>query len=46
MAAEAYTLTLRPEYPALLDFDWSRSIVEWDPERFVDLQYLKAAGLQ
>jgi hypothetical protein len=37
MAAEAYTLTVRPDYPGLLDFDWSRSIVEWDPERFVDL---------
>ena len=37
MAAEAYSLTLRPEYPALLELDWSRSIVEWDEERFVEL---------
>jgi hypothetical protein len=39
MAAEAYTLTVRPDHPALLDLDWSRSILEWDDRRFVDLPH-------
>src|ERR1700730_495222 len=39
MAAEAYTLTVRPDHPALLDLDWSQSIVEWDDDRFVDLPH-------
>jgi hypothetical protein len=39
MAADAYTLTVRPDHPALLDLDWSRSIVEWDDERLVDLPH-------
>jgi len=39
VAAEAYTLTVRPDHPALLDLDWSQSIVEWDDGRFVDLPH-------
>jgi hypothetical protein len=39
MATETYTLTVRPEYPALLDLNWSLSILEWKDERFVDLPH-------
>jgi hypothetical protein len=39
MAADAYTLTVRPDHPALIDIDWSRSIVEWDDQRLVDLPH-------
>jgi hypothetical protein len=39
MATEAYTFTVRPDYPALLDLNWNRSIVEWDDSRLVDLPH-------
>lgn len=37
MPAEAYTITLRPGFPDLLDLDWARSITEWTDQRLVDL---------
>jgi len=37
MPAEAYTITLRPGYPDLLDLNWSHSITEWTDQRLVDL---------
>ncbi|MFZ0215036.1 MAG: DUF4032 domain-containing protein, partial [Candidatus Dormiibacterota bacterium] len=32
-----YTLALRPQWPALIDFDWARPLGEWRDDRLVDL---------
>ena len=32
-----YTLALRPQWPALIDFDWARPLAEWQDDRLVDL---------
>ena len=37
MSAEAYTITLRPGFPDLVDLNWSDSITEWTDPRMVDL---------
>src|SRR4029077_17011290 len=37
MSTDAYTITLRPGHPDLMDLDWARSITEWTDPRLVDL---------
>jgi Domain of unknown function (DUF4032)/Lipopolysaccharide kinase (Kdo/WaaP) family len=35
--AEAYSLTVRPEWPGLISLDWERPLKEWSDRRMVEL---------
>jgi len=35
--ADPYSVTVRPEWPALIGLDWARSILDWQDDRIVHL---------